>query len=257
MRRRCAPQGYSVNVNQNIGPTEVTVQALKSGSLTDLPRVPRHLRHRCGRRPAWVPHAPGRLRRGREHYALSHGIAAAGTDAVLGHHAHRRDRRLRGAEHVRGIGDLAQVAGDLTLGAPPQFHRARRGLPALERRLRLRARSATGRWRSGDQYSALDDGAIEAARSTPPTASWPPVTTRSCATRAACSGGATWCRSSRPRCWRPRARRSPTRSSRQRAADDGHIRRLNYAVSTSPARIPPRWPASSCRPTGCWRRHPP
>lgn len=154
-------QGYSVNVNQNIGPTDVTVQALQSGALTVYPEY----LNTFNTTVAGYRHGFGTLLdayQGAQHYALAHGMQVlaptpfADTPAIAVTVAYAAENR------VRSIGDLDHLTAALTLGGPPQFAQGAPGLPALNDTygfvpIGYRAMAV------GDQYSALNNGAIQAA----------------------------------------------------------------------------------------------
>jgi osmoprotectant transport system substrate-binding protein len=154
-------QGYSVNVNQNIGPTDVTVQALQNGSLTVYPEY----LNTFDTTIASYHHGFGTLLdayQGAQHYALAHGMQVlaptpfSNTDAIAVTVAYAATNRLR------TIGDLNRVSAGLTVGGPPQFQTGSPGLPDLNIAygfvpIAYRAMAV------GDQYSALDSGTIQAA----------------------------------------------------------------------------------------------
>jgi osmoprotectant transport system substrate-binding protein len=154
-------QGYSVNVNQNIGPTDVTVQALQNGSLTVYPEYLNTFNTAI----AGYHHGFGTLLdayQGAQHYALDHGMQVlaptpfSNTDAIAVTVAYAAANRLR------TIGDLNRVSAALTVGGPPQFQTGSPGLPDLN----IAYGFVPIGYRSmaiGDQYSALDNGTIEAA----------------------------------------------------------------------------------------------
>ena len=154
-------QGYSVNVNQNIGPTDVTVQALKNGSLTVYPEYLNTFNtavagYRHGFRTLLDAYD------GAEHYALSHGMQVLAPTPFSDTSAIAVTVAYAAQNHVRGIGDLANLTADLTLGGPPQFQQGTPGLPALNDvygfvPIGYRPMAV------GDQYSALNNGAIQAA----------------------------------------------------------------------------------------------
>ena len=154
-------QGYSVNVNQNIGPTDVTVQALKNGSLTVYPEYLNTFNtvvagYRHGFRTLLDAYD------GAEHYALSHGMQVLAPTPFSDTSAIAVTVAYAAQNHVRGLGDLAHLTADLTLGGPPQFQQGTPGLPALNDvygfvPIGYRPMAV------GDQYSALNNGAIQAA----------------------------------------------------------------------------------------------
>ncbi len=154
-------QGYSVNINQNIGPTDVTVPALQNGSLTVYPEYLNTFNTAI----AGYRHPFRTLLdayQGAQHYALAHGMQVlaptpfADTDAIAVTVAYAAENRLR------TIGDLNRVSAGLTLGGPEQFQTGSPGLPDLNLTYGLvpigyRAMA------TGDQYPALDNGTIQAA----------------------------------------------------------------------------------------------
>jgi osmoprotectant transport system substrate-binding protein len=154
-------QGYSVNINQNIGPTDVTVQALQSGSLTVYPEY----LNTFNTVVAGYHHAFRTLLdayEGAQHYALEHGMQVlapapfAHTDALAVTVAYAAENR------VRTIPDLNHVIAGLTVGGPPQFQTGSPGLPDLSVAygfvpIAYRAMAV------GDQYPALNSGTIQAA----------------------------------------------------------------------------------------------
>jgi osmoprotectant transport system substrate-binding protein len=154
-------QGFTVNINQNIGPTDVTLQALKTGALTMYPEYLNTFDsaiagYRHGFR-TWLA-----ADRAAERYAFSHGLALldatpfADTNAIAVTVAFAHDNRLG------SILDLRGVAGTMTMAGPPQFATSSPGLPALS--------SAYGVTPEvfkalpvGAQYGPLNNGAVQAA----------------------------------------------------------------------------------------------
>jgi osmoprotectant transport system substrate-binding protein len=154
-------QGYSVNINQNIGPTEVTVQAIQNGSLTLYPEYLNTFntaiaQYRHGFRTLLDAYD------GAEHYALAHGMQVlaptpfANTDAIAVTVAYAAEN------HLRTIEDLNHVTGDLTLGGPAQFQTGSPGLPDLNIDYGF-VPIAYRPMAIGDQYPALNNGTIQAA----------------------------------------------------------------------------------------------
>jgi osmoprotectant transport system substrate-binding protein len=154
-------QGYSVQLTSNIGPTSVTLAALKDGQLD---MYPEYLGY-------WVydiAHHRGAFRTARQAYTASqryagkHGLtlldptpfsdtpAIAVTDAYAEQHS------------LRSIGDLRQVAPGLTMGGPPQFEQSNPGLPVIEQEYGF-APAAYKSLDIGTQYQELDNGTIQAA----------------------------------------------------------------------------------------------
>ncbi len=154
-------QGYTIMLNRDIGPTEVTIQALYSGRLAMYPEyldvwdsaVAGIKRSFHRRRGAYLS--------GRQ-YARAHGLELldmtpfSDTDALAVTTAYSVQQA------VKTIGDLSKVSTELTLGAPPQFQQSPTGLPALERTYGLTP-GAFKPLAIGEQYAALDDGSVQAA----------------------------------------------------------------------------------------------
>jgi osmoprotectant transport system substrate-binding protein len=154
-------QGFKVSLNQNIGPTEVTVQALSTGSLAMYPEyldvfdtaIARDTRHFRTQVDAYEA---------AQRYARAHGLVLlpptpfSNTEAIAVTDAYAEQNGLS------SIGDLRHIAGTWTLGGPEQFQQLPPGLAQL--------RAAYGvtppAFRSlaiGDQYDELDAGTIQAA----------------------------------------------------------------------------------------------
>ncbi len=154
-------QGFSVNINQNIGPTDVTVQALENGSLTVYPEY----LNTFNTAVAGYHHDFSTLLdayQGAQHYALTHGMQVlaptpfSNTDALAVTVAYAAQNQ------VRSIGDLNRLSAGITVGGPPQFQTGSPGLPDLNIDygfvpIGYRAMAV------GDQYAALNNGTIQAA----------------------------------------------------------------------------------------------
>jgi osmoprotectant transport system substrate-binding protein len=154
-------QGYTVNINQNIGPTDVTVQALQNGSLTVYPEYLNTFNTVI----AGYHHGFGTLLdayQGAQHYALAHGMQVlaptpfSNTDAIAVTVAYAS------AYRVQTIGDLNHLTAGLTLGGPPQFQTGSPGLPDLNVAYGF-VPIAYKPMAVGDQYAALNHGTIQAA----------------------------------------------------------------------------------------------
>jgi osmoprotectant transport system substrate-binding protein len=154
-------KGFSVQLNKNIGPTEVTIQALESGRLDMYPEY-------LG---TWNAAVAGYRRTFRnvysayqaaQRFALAHGLELldptrfSDTNAIGVTLAYGIDNNLR------TIGDMRKVAPGLTLGAPPQFQQSPNGLPAIEQAYGFVPASFKA-LDIGAQYQALDRGLVQAA----------------------------------------------------------------------------------------------
>jgi osmoprotectant transport system substrate-binding protein len=153
--------GFSVQLNQNIGPLDVTLRELQSGQLAMYPEY-------LNTWDSQVAHV---------HRPLS--SVAAARDAGQTY-AHARGLKLlrptpfsdtpsvgvtfdyavqNGLTTVR---DLRRIGHRMTFGGPPQFENSRDGLRMLESAYHFKPRS----YRSleiGEQYKALDQGEVQAA----------------------------------------------------------------------------------------------
>jgi osmoprotectant transport system substrate-binding protein len=154
-------QGFPVLLNRNIGPTEVTMQALQSGQLA---MYPEYL-DTWNSAIAGNPH-PFRTVRSAygagQRYAAAHGLELlkptpfSDTDAI----GVTLDYAVQNS--LSTIRDLRKVAQTLTFGAPPQFQTQPTGLPALEQSYGF-VPAAFKTLEIGGQYQALDQGTVQAA----------------------------------------------------------------------------------------------
>jgi len=154
-------QGYNVQLNRNIGPTEVTLQALYSGRLDMYPEYlgtwntsVAGYRHSFGSETDAV--------RAARHYARLHGLRLlqptpfSDTDGIAVTVAYAV------AHGLHTIADLRKVATKLTLGAPPQLQQGPGGLGTLEQAYGFVPASFKP-LDVGAGYQALDQGAVQAA----------------------------------------------------------------------------------------------
>ena len=155
-------EGFSVTVDQNIGPLPVAIKGLETGTFNMYPeylnvwnsQVAGDRRHFKTVRRAYLA--------ARE-YALKHGIDllrwtpfsdTAGIAATV---------TFADQNHLRTIGNLADVASTLTVGGPPQFQQdSTSGLPAMEEAYGF-SPAAYKILNIPDQYAALDQGTVQAA----------------------------------------------------------------------------------------------
>jgi osmoprotectant transport system substrate-binding protein len=154
-------QGFTVTINQNIGPTDVTLQALKTGALTMYPEYLNTFDSAvAGYRHGF--RTRGSADRAAERYALAHGLVLlaptpfSDTDAIAVTVAYARNNRLR------SIIDLRRVAGTMTMAGPPQFATSPPGLPELSSAYGVTPQLFRG-LPVGAQYAPLNDGTVQAA----------------------------------------------------------------------------------------------
>jgi osmoprotectant transport system substrate-binding protein len=154
-------QGYSVNINRNIGPLEVSLGALHSGSLSMYPEY-------IG---IWDGQVAGYRRRfhsmlsayrAGQRYALAHGLALLNPTPFSDTEALAVQFNYGVAHGLGSISDLRKVASTLTLGAPPQFQTGPGGLPAITRVYGVTP-AAFKPLDVGAQYQALNSGVVQAA----------------------------------------------------------------------------------------------
>ncbi len=154
-------QGYTVQINQDIGPIPVTIAALATGRLAMYPEylgtwdyVIAH--HRGGFRSAAEALIAGRR------YATSRGLSLldptpfSDTSAIAVTLAYAEQHRLR------TIADLRTVATSLAMGGPPQFKEGRNYLPLVEQVYGF-SPSSYQPLDIGSQYQNLADGTVQAA----------------------------------------------------------------------------------------------
>jgi osmoprotectant transport system substrate-binding protein len=154
-------QGYSVVLNRDIGPTEVTLRALSSGRLSMYPEYVgawntaiARLRH--GFRDARAAIGAARRYAGEQGLTLLAPTPFDNTGAIAVRNEYAHTNRLR------TVADLRRVAQSLVLGAPAQFQQAAGGLSRLEQSYGF-VPAAVKALAIGSQYQALDRGIVQAA----------------------------------------------------------------------------------------------
>jgi osmoprotectant transport system substrate-binding protein len=154
-------QGYTVNVDQNIGPPAVTVQGLKSGSLSMYPEYLDTFNtaiagYRHGFRTELDAYQAA------QHYAFAHDLEVlaptpfSDTDAIAVTDAYAA------VNHLRSIDDLRRVATALTFGGPPGFQQGTPGLPLITESYGVTP-AAFKPLAVGDQYAELNAKVVQAA----------------------------------------------------------------------------------------------
>ncbi len=162
-------QGYSVVLNQNIGPTEVTMRAFKIGTLDMYPEYLDVGWQSSG--APWNGTAPG----GQQHfpseqsaydaaqkYANSLGLEVLAPTPFSDTSAVAVGFNYSVQNALSSVGDLRALSPTLTLGGPPQFEQSPDGLPAIARVYGV-APAAYKSLGVGLQYQALDQGTVQAA----------------------------------------------------------------------------------------------
>jgi osmoprotectant transport system substrate-binding protein len=154
-------RGYSVQLNRNIGPTEVTMQAIYSGRLDMYPEYLSTWNADVAgykRSFSTADAAYGAARR----YARLHGLRLLAPTPFSDTGGIAVTRSYGSTQGLRTIADLRKVAPTLTLGAPPQFQQTPGGLGALEQVYGFVPATFTP-LAIGAQYQALDQGRVQAA----------------------------------------------------------------------------------------------
>ncbi len=160
-REALMAEGYTVALNQNIGQTSVILHAMASGSLDMYPEYLNTFN------TAVAQDAHGFRTRAdaydaAKRYAEAHALQllvptpfsdTPGIGVTVGYAE---------ANNLRTVHDLVKVAPTLTLGGPPQFEQAHPGLSDLERSYDFTP-AAFKELAFGDQYTALNDGTVQAA----------------------------------------------------------------------------------------------
>ncbi len=154
-------EGFSVQLNQNIGPTDVTLQALKTGSLAMYPEYLNIFNSEIARYTT-----PFRTRlgayRGAQRYAVAHGLELLDPTPFSDTGAIGVTVGYALGNHLSSLSDLSRVEDSLTFGAPPESSPTGPALSDLERTYGFTPHTVTP-LPVGTQYSALNDGSVQAA----------------------------------------------------------------------------------------------
>lgn len=154
-------QGFSVSLNRNIGPTDVTIRALQSGSISFYPES-------IG---VWDQNVAGYKRKfataaaayeAGQRYAVVHGFQLLNPTPFSDTSAIGVTLTYAVQHGVSTIGDLRKLAATLTIGGPPQFESSSTGLAGMEQAYGF-APAAFKPLPVGEQYTALDRGTVQAA----------------------------------------------------------------------------------------------
>lgn len=153
--------GFAVQLNQNIGPTDVTMQALTSGRLAMYPEYLNVFNSAvAGTTQTFASQSDAY--QAAQRYALAHGLTLldptpfSDTDAIGVTVPYATQNGLK------TISDLRGIAATLTLGAPPQFEQSPAGLVAIEQTYGV-VPAAFKPLDIGSQFDALDKGLVQAA----------------------------------------------------------------------------------------------
>lgn len=160
-RQGLEAEGFTVELTQNIGPTDVTLRALQSGSLAMYPEY-LNVFNSAVAKYGHVFGTEQAAYQAAQRYAGAHSLALlsptpfSDTDAIAVTAGYAQNN------HLRSLRDLARIVPAPVLGGPPEFPQSRPGLSDLERTYGLTTHGFKP-IAVGDQYSALDDGSVQAA----------------------------------------------------------------------------------------------
>ena len=154
-------KGYSVQLNRNIGPTEVTIPALYSGRLAMYPEYVGTWNSSVAGYKRTFRTARGALFAARR-YAHAHGFELLRPTPFSDTPGIAVTVSYASVHGLRSIGDLRKVGAALTIGGPAQFQQSPTGLPAIQQAYGL-IPAAFKPVTIGDQYEALDNGVVQAA----------------------------------------------------------------------------------------------
>jgi osmoprotectant transport system substrate-binding protein len=154
-----AAAGFSVSLNRNIGPTQVTIRAMHQGSLNLYPEYidawNKQVAHEAGSfGSSRAAFAAGQRFADRQGLKLLRPTPFGNTEALAVTDYYARQHGLT------AVRDLRTLGRSLTVGGPPQFKAA--GLVALQRAYGFTS-PAFKVLPVGDQYQALNQDAVQAA----------------------------------------------------------------------------------------------
>jgi osmoprotectant transport system substrate-binding protein len=154
--------GYTVNINRNIGATDVTIQALSTGRIAMYPEYLQTWNTAVAGYTHSFPSTFAAYQAG-QRYALAHGLQLLDPTPFSDTFAIGVTVAYAAQNHLRKISDLRSLAQTLTLGGPPEFQQGPGAqLPLVEQVYGVTP-AAFKPLAIGDQYSALNDGSIQAA----------------------------------------------------------------------------------------------
>ncbi len=154
-------EGYSVTLTRNIGPTEVSMQALQAGTLSMYPEylstwnttIAGDARHFHSLHSAY---------RAALHWAHVHGFDLLDPTPFSDTAALAVSFNYGVAHDLTSIGDLQKVEATMVVGGPPQFQTDPSGMPAVTKAYNIVPASFKP-LDVGAQYQALDQGLVQVA----------------------------------------------------------------------------------------------
>jgi osmoprotectant transport system substrate-binding protein len=153
--------GYSVDLNRNIGPTDVTLRALTSGRLSMYPEyLDTWNTAVAGQRRGF--RTEGSAYQAAQQYALAHGLTLLTPTPFSSTFAIGVTVAYAAQNQLGSLRDLRRVAPHLNLGGPTQLGQSSPGLAGVEQAYGFAPATFT-QVAVGDQYTALNAGTVQAA----------------------------------------------------------------------------------------------
>jgi osmoprotectant transport system substrate-binding protein len=160
-RQALVAKGFNVTLSRNIGPTEVTIKAMQSGTLDMYPEYIATWNSAVVGDSGPFASARDAYQTARR-YALAHGFELLEPTPFSNTDAIGVTQVFASQNGLSTIADLAKIAQTLTLGAPPQFKNSQAGLVGIEQAYGV-VPAAFKALDIGDEYQALDRGTVQAA----------------------------------------------------------------------------------------------
>jgi osmoprotectant transport system substrate-binding protein len=154
-------QGYTVALNQNIGPTAVTRRALGTGALDMYPEYLNVFNSAvAGNHRAFPTElaAYGAAQR----YAGAHGLALLTATPFSDTPALGVTVGYAEGNHLQSLHDLSRMQSTMIVGGPPEIQQISPGLPDLERTYGFKVKNFKA-LAVGDQYTALNANTVQVA----------------------------------------------------------------------------------------------
>jgi osmoprotectant transport system substrate-binding protein len=153
--------GYTVDLNRNIGPTDVTLQALTSGRLAMYPEYLDTWDSSVAAPRRSFRNESGAYQAGQQ-YAAAHGLTLLSPTPFSSTFAIGVTVGYAAENQLGSLHDLRRLAPHLNLGGPTQLGQSSPGLAGVEQAYGFTPATFTP-VAVGDQYTALDAGTVQAA----------------------------------------------------------------------------------------------
>ena len=160
-RQALQAEGFNVQLNQNIGPTDVTLQALEGGSLAMYPEYLNVFDSAVAKYHHGFRTRLGAYRAA-QRYAFRHGLELLSPTPFSDTNAIGVTVGYAHANHLRSLGDLSKVQNSLTLGGPPTLEQTDPRLSQIEQLYGFTPHGFQP-LAVGAEYGALNDGTVQAA----------------------------------------------------------------------------------------------